>query len=98
MVYTSDDIAQEFVAKYYINSAIPFVFSGVNADPRAYGFTGSHNVTGVLEQEHFVQSVQLLKEIGNRSGGRYYAATGRSSSASEWQGSSEGAGAPRYAA
>ena len=40
-----------------------FVFSGINADPEIYGFTGSKNVTGVLEQEHFIQSVQLLKEI-----------------------------------
>jgi ABC-type uncharacterized transport system substrate-binding protein len=63
MVYTSDDIAQELVAKYYVNSTIPFVFSGVNADPKTYGFTGSQNVTGVLEQEHFVQTVQLLKAI-----------------------------------
>jgi ABC-type uncharacterized transport system substrate-binding protein len=39
------------------------VFSGVNADPKVYGFRGSTNVTGVLEQEHFVPSVQLLREI-----------------------------------
>ncbi len=63
LVYTSDDSAQEYVAKYFINSDIPFVFSGVNADPQQYGFVGSRNNTGVLEQEHFVESVQLLKEI-----------------------------------
>jgi ABC-type uncharacterized transport system substrate-binding protein len=63
LVYTSDDMVQEVVAKYYINSTIPFVFSGVNADPKKYRFDGSKNITGVLEQEHFVQTVQLLKEI-----------------------------------
>jgi ABC-type uncharacterized transport system substrate-binding protein len=63
LVYTSDDMVQELVAKYYVDSKTPFVFSGVNADPKQYGFAGSQNVTGVLEQEHFVQTVQLLKEI-----------------------------------
>jgi len=63
LVYTNDDDAQEYVAKYYVNSDIPFVFSAVNAAPEEYGFAGSTNVTGVLEQEHFVESVRLLKEI-----------------------------------
>lgn len=63
LVYTNDDNAQEYVAKYYVNSNIPFVFSGVNADPKTYGFTGSRNITGVLEQEHFVQTMHLLLEI-----------------------------------
>lgn len=63
LVYTNDDNAQEFVAKYYVNTSIPFVFSGVNADPAVYGFRGSTNVTGVLEQEHFVQTLNLLKDI-----------------------------------
>lgn len=63
LVYTTDDNAQEFVVQYYINSTIPFVFSGVNVDPTVYGFRGSRNVTGVLEQEHFVQTMHLLKDI-----------------------------------
>jgi ABC-type uncharacterized transport system substrate-binding protein len=63
LVYTNDDDAQEYVTKYYINSNIPFVFSGVNADPEKYGFVGSKNITGILEQEHFIESVQLLREI-----------------------------------
>ncbi len=63
LVYTNDDNAQEYVTKYYVNADIPFVFSGVNASPDTYGFTGSQNVTGILEQEHFAASVRLLKEI-----------------------------------
>ena len=63
LVYTNDDNAQEYVAKYFVNSSIPVVFSGVNADPQKYGFVGSKNITGVLEQEHFVESTQLLREI-----------------------------------
>ncbi len=63
LVYTSDDNAQKYVAVHYVNSDIPFVFSGVNADPEQYGFTSARNITGVLEQEHFAGTVQLLKEI-----------------------------------
>lgn len=63
LVYTSDDYAQEYVTKYYLDSTIPFVFSGVNKEPSQYGFPGSGNVAGVLEKSHFIQSVLLLKEI-----------------------------------
>jgi ABC-type uncharacterized transport system substrate-binding protein len=63
LVYTSDDDAQEHVARHYVNAALPFVFSGVNKDPKAYGFEGSRNITGVLEQEHFVESVRLLQHV-----------------------------------
>jgi ABC-type uncharacterized transport system substrate-binding protein len=63
LVYANDDDAQEYVVKYFVNTEIPFVFSAVNASPEKYGFAGSTNVTGILEQEHFVETVQLLKEI-----------------------------------
>ncbi len=63
LVYTSDDDAQEYVVRPFVNGAVPFVFSGVNRDPAVFGFTGSKNVTGVIEQEHFVESVQLLTKI-----------------------------------
>ncbi|MGQ9780482.1 MAG: ABC transporter substrate-binding protein [Bacillota bacterium] len=66
LVYTSDDNAQELVTKYFLNREIPFVFSAVNADPEAYGFTGARNVTGVLEHEHFVETVNLLRSIAPR--------------------------------
>jgi hypothetical protein len=41
LVYTSDDNAQQYVTRKYINSKIPFVFSAVNADPEDYGFVES---------------------------------------------------------
>lgn len=63
LIYITDDNAQEYITKYYINAEIPFVFSGVNRDPQEYGFVGSSNVTGVLEEEHFIPSVRLLKRI-----------------------------------
>jgi ABC-type uncharacterized transport system substrate-binding protein len=63
LVYTNDDNAQEYVAKFYVNKDIPFVFSAVNAPPETYQFRGSKNITGVLEREHFVETVRFLKEI-----------------------------------
>ena len=63
LVYSSDDDAQEYVARHYVNTDIPFVFSGVNKDPKAYGFAGSRNNAGVLEQEHFVELVPGVKRI-----------------------------------
>jgi ABC-type uncharacterized transport system substrate-binding protein len=63
LVYTSDDDVQQYVVRHYVNGKLPFVFSGVNADPATYGFRGSANVTGVLEQEHFVESVRLIKKM-----------------------------------
>ncbi len=63
LVFTSDDEAQEYVTKHYLNSDIPFVFSGVNKDPADYDIINSKNITGVLETEHFVGSVKLFKKI-----------------------------------
>jgi ABC-type uncharacterized transport system substrate-binding protein len=63
LVYTNDDIAQAYVTRYYVDHSIPFVFSGVNAAPSEYGFTGSTNITGVLEQEHFVATINLLRKL-----------------------------------
>ena len=63
LVYVNDDHAQEYVTRNYINSEIPFVFSGVNTNPFRYGIVGSENVTGIIEQERFVETIQLLREI-----------------------------------
>lgn len=63
LVYTTDDEAQQYVARYFVNDDTPFVFSGVNKDPQTYGLTGSRNHTGVMEHEHFVESVKLLQAI-----------------------------------
>lgn len=63
LVYTSDDAAQKFVTKNFINASIPFVFSGVNKNPASYGFVGSKNIIGVIEHEHYVPTVRLLQKI-----------------------------------
>jgi ABC-type uncharacterized transport system substrate-binding protein len=63
LVYTNDDNAQKYVVKFYVNNDIPFVFSAVNSDPDVYGFTGSKNITGILEHEHSVETINLLRQI-----------------------------------
>lgn len=63
LIYTSDDDAQELVTRHYLNTPIIQVFSGVNKAPENYGFDKANNVTGVVEHEHFAESVQLLKRI-----------------------------------
>jgi ABC-type uncharacterized transport system substrate-binding protein len=63
LVYSTDDDVQEYIARHYVNSNIPFVFSGVNKHPSTYGFVGSKNVTGVLEEEHFVETLNLVRAI-----------------------------------
>jgi ABC-type uncharacterized transport system substrate-binding protein len=63
LVYANDDVAQARVVTHYVDAQTPFVFSGVNANPLKYGFLGSTNVTGIMEQEHFLETVHLLKQI-----------------------------------
>lgn len=67
LVYTSDDDAQQHFARFYAGKGLPFVFSGVNRDPQAYGYEGARNMTGVLEREHFVESVKLLQSIAPKA-------------------------------
>lgn len=63
LVYTSDDEAQEYVATYYNNTELPFVFSTVNQSPEYYGFDKAKNVTGIYEIEHFSSTIDLLTNI-----------------------------------
>lgn len=63
LIYTTDDDAQELVTRHYLNTPIVQIFSGVNRPPAEYGFDSAVNVTGVVEREHFAESVQLLKRV-----------------------------------
>jgi len=65
LLYTNDDNAQQYVAKDYVGTKMPIVFSAVNRDPSEYGFSGSPNVTGVMEYEHIVPTISLLRQIKN---------------------------------
>lgn len=63
VIYTTDDDAQDLVTQHYLNTPIVLVFSGVNKAPEYFGFDKASNVTGVVEHEHFAESVQLLKRV-----------------------------------
>ena len=64
LVIACDDNAQKyFVVPYLMNkTAVPVVFLGVNQDPEAYGYPAA-NVTGVLERNHIVLTMQLLMRL-----------------------------------
>lgn len=63
LLYTNDDNAQKYIAQSYVGTSLPIVFSGVNRDPSEYGFLGAKNVTGVMEYEHFIPTLNLLHSI-----------------------------------
>ncbi len=63
LLYASDDDAQQHVTRHYLGSRLPLVFSGVNRDAAEHGFDGAPNVTGVLEREHVVETLRLLREL-----------------------------------
>lgn len=63
LLYTNDDNAQKYVATRYISTNLPIVFSGVNRDPSEYGFLSAKNVTGVMEYEHFVPTLNYLRTL-----------------------------------
>lgn len=63
LVYTSDDDAIQLVTRHYVGSPIPFVFSGVNGNPKELGIEGAPNITGVLEREHVVETIHLLQTL-----------------------------------
>lgn len=64
LVITMDDNAQKYFAKDYagVPEAPVFIFSGVNKDPKIYGFP-AENVTGVLERPNIIESIEFLQKI-----------------------------------
>ena len=62
IILASDDDAQEYFAASYLNTAMPVVFTGVDADPSKYGFPAA-NVTGVIERPHFKESLALAQRL-----------------------------------
>ena len=63
LVYLSDDDALAGVALPLAGSALPLVFSGVNRSLADHGLSGAPNITGVLEREHVVETLRLLKGV-----------------------------------
>jgi ABC-type uncharacterized transport system substrate-binding protein len=63
LVYTNDDNAQRYVVAPYPEGRTKFVFSAVNAKPETYGFDARSDVTGVMEREHILQTLTLLRDL-----------------------------------
>jgi hypothetical protein len=63
LIYTSDDDALGQIGPYFADGAIPLVFSGANRTLAEHGLEGAPAITGVLEQEHFAESVRLLRTL-----------------------------------
>ena len=62
VVITADDNAQQYFARYYVDTPLPVVFCGVNADPTKYGFPAT-NITGIIERPHFSDAVQFTNRL-----------------------------------
>jgi ABC-type uncharacterized transport system substrate-binding protein len=68
IVLTGDDNATNYIGNYYIDSATPMVFWGVNGNPMKYGLLSSldtpgHNITGVYQADYLKESVNFLKNL-----------------------------------
>ena len=62
IILAADDDAQEYFATSYLNTALPVVFTGVDADPSKYGYPAA-NVTGVIERPHFKESLAFAQQL-----------------------------------
>jgi ABC-type uncharacterized transport system substrate-binding protein len=62
IILAADDDAQEYFAASYLNTVMPVVFTGVDADPSKYGYPAA-NVTGVIERPHFKESLALAQRL-----------------------------------
>jgi len=58
VVIVSDDNAQQYFARNYVGGKVPFVFTGVDADPSKYGYPAP-NVTGIIERPQLAASLKL---------------------------------------
>jgi len=61
-VIACDDNAQQFFAGRFVDSSLPIVFCGVNADPARYGYP-SRNITGIIERPHLDSTVGFAREL-----------------------------------
>ncbi|HEB69897.1 MAG TPA: hypothetical protein ENI88_09810 [Desulfobulbus sp.] len=70
IVVTSDDNAARYlIVPYYKNSALPFVFCGINWNASIYGLP-TRNITGMVEVAPGLETVAMLKKyaLGNDLG------------------------------
>lgn len=63
LIYATDDNAQEYVVKYYVDAGVPVVFGGVNSEPEDYGYVGVRNVAGDLERYPIESAIESVHSI-----------------------------------
>jgi len=62
LVIVCDDNACRLVAARFINKKLPFVFTGINEDPKVYHMPAK-NITGVIERKLIPGTIELLKKL-----------------------------------
>jgi len=62
LVIVCDDNACKLVASQFIDKKLPFVFMGINEDPKVYGMPAK-NITGVIERNLISGTINLLKKL-----------------------------------
>jgi len=62
IIITVDDEAQQYFGQYYIDSDLPIVFCGVNADASKYGYPAS-NITGLIDRPYFNKALELARRF-----------------------------------
>ena len=63
IVITCDDNAQKYYASHYAGKDKPdIIFCGVNGETQDYGFDVD-NVTGILERPHYIETINILKQL-----------------------------------
>jgi len=72
LIFLGDDNAALHVGTKFIDSKIPIVFWGLNNTPVKYGLVDDekkpgHNVTGVYQSAHYMESFRLLKRLAPKT-------------------------------
>ena len=68
LLFLAEDNAANYIGNQFLDTELPIVLWGINNTLVKYGLVDSaehpgHNITGVVEPEHFAESLQLLKAI-----------------------------------
>lgn len=61
IVYATDDLAQKYVSQDYIDTNLPWIFSGVNLNERDYNFENAKNIVGLLERKPVSEALDFFK-------------------------------------
>lgn len=62
LIFVTDDNAQKYFGRYYVNSNIPLVYSGIVL-PEEYGYENANNIGGVLEIIPFAKGIDFARDI-----------------------------------